>query len=137
MRKRKQRHQNNNDDNEANEDVNNNEEEEVNQLEGKVKNLSSRELTELEKELLELGPKFCLVEHDIDRARYQKDLNEGFRRMKLEDPFYPDEDVRSEEENRFYIKSGWEPNVQNVNRNLTVHNNIIQHKLETASESGQ
>ena len=42
---------------------------------GKVKNLSSRQLRVPEKEFLEKGPKFCPVEQDIDRARFQKDLN--------------------------------------------------------------
>ena len=78
-------------------------------IHGKVKNLSSVELTEAQESILELGPKFCPVEHDINRARYQKDLNEGFRRMKLKAKFYPGEDSRSEEEKRFYVKSDWEP----------------------------
>ena len=97
----------------------------------KVKNISSKDLTEHQQKLCELGPKFCIVDHDIDRARYQKDLNEGFRRMKIADHFYPDDDNRSEEEKRFYVKhSDWEPNVQNVNKSLLVHNNIIQHKFD-------
>ena len=61
---------------------------------------------------MEMGPKFCPVESDIDRARFQKDLNMVFRRMKIKDYFYPDEDSRSEEENRFYVKKDdWEPGV--------------------------
>ena len=45
-------------------DINNNEVEvDDDRLRGKVKNISSRILTEHERNLLELGPKFCLVEH--------------------------------------------------------------------------
>ena len=44
------------------------------------------------------------MEHDVDRARFQKDINEGFRRMKIKDFFYPDSDSRSVEEKRFYVK---------------------------------
>ena len=50
----------------------------ISRIHGKVKNLSSRELTETQLSVLELGPKFCPVEHDINRARYQKDLNEVY-----------------------------------------------------------
>ena len=47
------------------------------------------------------------------------------------DQFYPDEDRRTEEEFRFYIKkSDFEP-PQNVNRNLIVHNNMIQRRFDT------
>ena len=132
FRRRNPRLEHTNNNTEETEEINNNEEEiNANNLGSKVKNISSKDLTEDQRKLLELGPKFCLVEHDIDRARFQKDLNEGFRRMKLEDHFYPDEDSRSEEEKRFYLKqSVWEPNVQNVNKSLTVHNNIIQHKFD-------
>ena len=42
---------------------------------GKVKNLSSRPLEVPEQELMEMWPKFSPVEPDIDRARFQKDLN--------------------------------------------------------------
>ena len=76
FRRRRTRAENNNSSamNEPN-DSNNNEIV-LNVLEAKVKNISSRELTEHETKLLELGPKFCLVEHDVDRARIQKDLND-------------------------------------------------------------
>ena len=50
--------------------------------------------------------------------------------MKLLDQFHPDEDNRSEEEIRFYVKkSDYEP-VQNVNKHLLVHNNMIQMKFD-------
>ena len=77
---------------------------EENRINGKVKNLSSKVLDRYEKEVLELGPKFCPVERDLDRAKLQKDLKEGFRRMKIKEYFYPDEDSRNEEEKRFYLK---------------------------------
>lgn len=70
-------------------------------IHGNVKNLSSQELTEHQYSVLELGPKFCPVEHDINRARFQKDLNAGFRRMKLKEHFYPEDDTRTEEQKRF------------------------------------
>ena len=98
---------------------------------GKVKNLSSRQLRVPEKELLEKGPKFCPVEQDIDRARFQKDLNQGFRRMKIKDFFYPDVDSRSEEEKRFYVKNDdWEPPSAKVNKALDVHNMVIQNQFD-------
>ena len=72
-----------------------------NRFGGKIKNISSRDLTENEKKVLELGAKLCPVEHDIDRARLQKDLNAGFRNMKLKDFFYPEnQDNRDNEEKR-------------------------------------
>ena len=70
--------------------------EHVNILHGKVKNLSTHQLTEHERALLELGPKFCPIEHDLNRARFQRDLNAGFRRMRLKAHFYPDDDSRTE-----------------------------------------
>ena len=72
----------------------------VSRLHGKVKNLSSVEFTADQQSLLELGPKFCPVEPDINRAKFQKDLNAGFRRMKLKEHFFPDEDIRTEEQKR-------------------------------------
>ena len=78
----------------------------------------------------ELGPKFCLVETDIDRARFQKDLNAGFRRMKLADIFHKDGDSRSEEEKRFYVKSSWEPPQWKVNKSLIIHNQVVQDKFD-------
>ena len=86
------------------------------------------ELTETKLSVLELGPKFCPVEHDINRARYQKDLNEGFRRMKLKAKFYPDEDFRTEEEKRFYVKSDWEP--PNPNHAVRTYEMLIQSKFD-------
>ena len=41
-------------------------------LHGNVKNLRAQELAWAKRELLEWGPKFCPVEHDINRARLQK-----------------------------------------------------------------
>ena len=100
----------------------------ISRIHGKVKNLSSMELTETQLSVLELGPKFCPVEHDINRARYQKDLNEGFRRMKLKAKFYPDEDFRTEEEKRFYVKSDWEP--PNPNHAVRTYEMLIQSKFD-------
>ena len=97
-------------------------------IHGKVKNLSSIELTEAQVTVLELGPKFCPVEHDINRARYQKDLNEGFRRMKLKAKFFPDMDTRTEEEKRFYVKSSWEP--PNPNHAVKTFEMLIQNNFD-------
>ena len=41
-------------------------------IHGKVKNLSTVQLTHGQQSLLELGPKFCPIEHEINRARFQK-----------------------------------------------------------------
>ena len=89
-------------------------------------------MTENEKKVLELGAKYCPVEHDIDRSRLQKDLNAGFRKMKLKDFFYPvNEDNRDEEEKRFYLKnSDWEPPPNQVNRCLSAHNQVLQSKFD-------
>ena len=101
----------------------------VSRIHGNVKNLSSHELTEHERSVLELGPKFCPVEHDINRARFQKDLNAGFRRMKLKEHFHPDEDTRTEEQKRFYVKNEeWEPPYPSAS--LKAHNMVIQHKFD-------
>ena len=65
------------------------------------------------------------------RARFQTHLNMGFRRMKIKDYFYPDEDSRSEEENRFYVKKDdWEPPSARVNKALEVHNMVIQNQFD-------
>ena len=47
------------------------------------------------------------------------------------DQFYPDEDRRTEEEFRFYIKKSDYELGQNVNRHLIVHNNMIQRRFDT------
>ena len=102
----------------------------VSRIHGNVKNLSSQELTEHQFSVLELGPKFCPVEHDLNRARFQKDLNAGFRRMKLREHFYPEEDTRTEEQKRFYTKSEeWEP--PNPSSSLKAHNLVIQHRFDS------
>ena len=67
--------------------------------------------------------------HDINRARFQKDFNAGFRRMRLREHFYPDEDQRSEEQKRFYIKiEEWEP--PNPSAAMRTHNMLIQNKFD-------
>ena len=115
-------------------DENNNNEIENNipnsdRISDKVKNISSYTLENDQKKLLELGPKFCPVDFDLDRARLQNDLNKGFRRMRIKEFFFPDEDSRSEEEKRFYIKkSDWES--PRTNKTLDVHNMIIQNKFD-------
>ena len=68
-----------------------------------MKNLSCKALHKAEVELLSLGPQFCPVQLDVDRAKIQSDLNAGFRRMRLAYHFHPSEDQRSEEEKRFYL----------------------------------
>ena len=101
----------------------------VSRIHGKVKNLSSQQLTQDQLTLLELGPKFCPVEHDINRARLQKDFNSGFRRMKLREHFHPENDSRSEEEKRFYVKSeDWEP--PNPSAAMQTHNMVVQNKFD-------
>ncbi len=103
----------------------------MNNIHGKVKNLSSKQLTDDQDKVLSLGPKFCPIEKDIDRARFQKDLNAGFRRMKLRQHFEPEEDSRSEEEKRFYLnKSEWEPPRAGVNPALLTHNMVVQQKWD-------
>ena len=98
---------------------------------GKVKNLSTEPLDKGEQESLELGQNFCPVVKDIDRSKFQKDLKAGFRRMKICDFFHPDEDVRTEEEKRFYTPSpDWEPPAWRVNKSPLKHNQIIQHKFD-------
>ena len=88
-------------------------------------------LSKSEIELLELGKKFCPVEKDIDRARFQKDLNDGFRRMEIADYFHPDEDTRTDEEKRFYTPNpGWRPPGWGVSKSLSKHNQIVQHKFD-------
>ena len=73
----------------------------TNRLTGKVKNISSKQLSEHELEVIQLGPKFTPVQKDLDRAKLQRDLDKGFRRMKLADFHHPDEDTRDEEGKRF------------------------------------
>ena len=103
--------------------------EHVSRIHGNIKNLSSLELTESQQGLLDLGPKFCPVEHDINRARFLKDLNASFRRMKLREYFHPEEDSRTDEQKRFYLKSEeWEP--PNPSASLKAHNMVIQHKFD-------
>jgi hypothetical protein len=56
-------------------------------------------------------------------------LNAGFRRMKLKEHFHPDEDTRTEEQKRFYVKNEeWEPPYPSAS--LKAHNMVIQHKFD-------
>ena len=56
-----------------------------------------------------MGPKFCPMKKDVDRARLQSDLNAGFRRMRLNYHFHPSVDKRTEEEKLFYITKKFDP----------------------------
>ena len=52
---------------------------------------------------------FCPNELDIDRAQLEKDLESWFRRLRLKAHFDDKDDMRTEEEKRFYKKSDWTP----------------------------
>ena len=75
----------------------------------KVKNLSNIPMSESVRAFLSLGAKFCPNELDIDRAQLEKDLEAWFRRLRLKANFEDKEDLRTEEEKRFYMKSSWTP----------------------------
>ena len=60
-------------------------------------------------EFLSLGAKFCPVELDIDRKQLEKDLEVWYRRLRIKANYPDSEDTRTEEEKRFYQKSGWTP----------------------------
>ena len=100
-----------------------------NYWDGLVKNLSFKILTKAELELLSLGPQFCPIKKDVDRARIQYDLNAGFRRMRLAYHFHPSEDKRTEEEKRFYLKKSYDPGRGN-NKYLDVHQDFVQQKFD-------
>ena len=46
---------------------------------------------------------------DIDRAELEKNLEGWFRRLRLKFEFNDEEDERSNEEKRFYLKRNWTP----------------------------
>ena len=75
----------------------------------KVKNLSNDPMPESIKAFLSLGTKFTPVPLDIDRAELEKDLEGWFRRLRLKFEFNDEEDERSDEEKRFYLKRNWTP----------------------------
>ena len=75
----------------------------------KVKNLSDDPMPESIKAFLSLGTKFTPVSLDIDREQLEKDLESWFRRLRLKYEFNDEEDQRSEEEKRFYLKRNWTP----------------------------
>ena len=56
-----------------------------------------------------MGAKFCPVELDIDRARLEKDLEQWCRRIRIKAHFGDSEDLRTAEEKRFYLPTGWTP----------------------------
>ena len=78
---------------------------------------------------MSLGPQFCPIKKDVDRARIQSDLNAGFRRMRLAYHFHPSEDKRTEEEKRFYLKKSYDPGRGN-NKYLDVHQDFVQQKFD-------
>ena len=93
---------------------------------GIVKNLGARQLEEDENSLLALGPKFCLPEADLNRPQFNKDLKAGFKRMNLAVIHEGKEDLRTEEEKRFYIrKSEYDPKCPNAHLQ-TYQDKIIQ-----------
>ena len=61
------------------------------------------------KAFLSLGPKFCKVPLDIDRAQLERDFNTWERRLRLMEFFEGKEDSRTDEEKRFYLKKNWTP----------------------------
>ena len=75
----------------------------------KVKNFSDIPMPDSVKAFLSLGAKFCPNELDIDRAKLEIDLESWFRRLKLKANFQDKEDLRTEEEKRFYKRSDWTP----------------------------
>ena len=78
---------------------------------------------------MSLGPQFCSVTLDIDRAKFQSDPNAGFRRMTLVYNFHPIEDQRTEEEKYCILQNRYDPG-RGGSKHLDVHHDYIQNKFE-------
>ena len=60
-------------------------------------------------DFLSLGANLCPVDLDIDRKQLENDIDVWVRRLRLRLNFKDSEDLRTEEEKRFYTASGWTP----------------------------
>ena len=71
----------------------------------KVKNFSKDEIPPEIEAFCSLGPKACPVELDINSARLEGEINTFFRRLRLNELSKDSEDLRTDEEKRFYMIS--------------------------------
>ena len=66
-------------------------------------------MTDVEIKLFTKGKKFCPVEIDPPVVRFQKELDNFFRTLRIQWLFQDQPDSRSDLEKKFYHKSNWEP----------------------------
>ena len=73
-----------------------------------VVNLSSVTLTEDQKYVLSLGPKFCPTPGSYNEMQLLEDIHEGNRRLRLKE-FWHDDDAPNQQatKGKFYKKTGW------------------------------
>ena len=76
---------------------------------GIVKNISDEPVSNIEQKLLQKGKQFCPTEIDPPVVRMQKELNQYYRSLRIEQIFHDKEDGRTELEKRFDKKSDWQP----------------------------
>ena len=72
-------------------------------------NLSTQEMPDAMKAFLSLGAKFCPVDLDFDRKQMEQDLETWYKRLRVKANYPETEDTRTEEEKRFYLRTGWAP----------------------------
>ena len=75
----------------------------------KVKNLSDHPMPDSVKAFLSLGAKFCPVDLDFDGKKMDEDLEAWYKRLRVKANYLDSEGGMTEEENRFYQRTGCAP----------------------------
>ena len=58
---------------------------------------------------LSLGSKYCPVDLDLDRKQKGDAIDAWIRRLRLKTNYQDEDDTRTEEEEGFYLRTGWFP----------------------------
>ena len=67
-------------------------------------------MTESQKYVLSLGPKFCPTPNGVNELQLSEDVIEGNRRLRLKEFFHQDDaPVQKPKHLKFYKKTGWQP----------------------------
>lgn len=95
-----------------------------------VVNLSSVILTDAQKRVLALGPKFCPTPTSLDSKRLSEDVREGCRYTRLRELHYkPDAPADNDGPPKFYKKTGYCPPVGR-DKALDAFCHMIQHRTD-------
>eukprot|EP00745_Piridium_sociabile_P015908 TRINITY_DN23717_c1_g1_i4.p1 TRINITY_DN23717_c1_g1~~TRINITY_DN23717_c1_g1_i4.p1 ORF type:complete len:920 (-),score=175.07 TRINITY_DN23717_c1_g1_i4:31-2790(-) len=96
-----------------------------------VVNLSDVTLTEPQKSVLALGPKFCPTPRSLNQEQLEEDVHEGLRRLRLKELFfYPDVEDVVDEAPKFYKKNYYEPQ-QGRDLSLDAYCNTVESQVKS------